>query len=340
MRTRQHNTATQNKINHVTFLLDRSGSMNIRKADVVNVTESLVKFLAARSKEVDQETRITVYLFDTDFECVIYDKDVLRMPSIAGLYKIGDMTNLVGTTIQALNDAAEIPQRYGDHAYLFYVITDGQNNIQNGLASRLRDKIEKAPENYTLACLVPDLFAAAQAQTFGFPPANIQQWDTNKSFEEVGQTLIRSTEAYFVARSKGIRGTKSLFSLDTGHLSAVTVQSSLDVLSPSLYHLFPVRTGVAIQPFVEGWTGYNTYRKGGAYYQLTKPETVQNYKQVALRRKLDGNVYVGPQARQLLGLPDYEVKVSPASHPDYDIFVQSTSVNRKLVAGTLLLVLK
>ena len=44
-------------------------------------------------------------------------------------------------------------------------------------------------------------------------------------------------------------------------------------------------------------------------------------------------------ARQLLGLPDYEVKVSPTSHPNYDLFIQSTSVNRKLLAGQRVMVL-
>lgn len=42
----------------------------------------------------------------------------------------------------------------------------------------------------------------------------------------------------------------------------------------------------------------------------------------------------------MLGLPDFEVKVNPASYGQYDIFVQSTSVNRKLIKGTKLLVLK
>jgi len=41
----------------------------------------------------------------------------------------------------------------------------------------------------------------------------------------------------------------------------------------------------------------------------------------------------------LLGLPDYEVKVNPAATPDFTIFIQSTSVNRKLLADTNLLIL-
>jgi hypothetical protein len=45
-------------------------------------------------------------------------------------------------------------------------------------------------------------------------------------------------------------------------------------------------------------------------------------------------VYSGRDARQIVGLPDMNVRVSPSHNPDFDIFVQSTSLNRKLIAGT------
>jgi hypothetical protein len=82
------------------------------------------------------------------------------------------------------------------------------------------------------------------------------------------------------------------------------------------------------------------YRTGSAFYELTKTESIQASKQLAVMDKRTfGGVYTGPQARQVLGLPDYEIRVTPSQHPDYDIFVQSTSVNRKLVPSTRLLVL-
>jgi len=53
-----------------------------------------------------------------------------------------------------------------------------------------------------------------------------------------------------------------------------------------------------------------------------------------------GDVYMGDAARQMLGLPSMHVKVGPGDHPDYTIFVQSTSMNRKLIQGTSLLVMR
>lgn len=57
-----------------------------------------------------------------------------------------------------------------------------------------------------------------------------------------------------------------------------------------------------------------------------------------LEKKTD-RVYTGPEARALLGLPETEVRVKPDHNDDFTIFVQSTSVNRKLVPSTRLLLM-
>jgi hypothetical protein len=87
----------------------------------------------------------------------------------------------------------------------------------------------------------------------------------------------------------------------------------------------------------------HSYRTGAAFYQLSKREKVQGNKQIAVAEldngRMTGKVFTGPAARQLLGLPDTEVTVKPGHNDRYQIFVQSTSVNRKLVTGTKLLVM-
>ena len=84
-----------NYINHIGLVLDRSGSMNSVRNEVVTVADMQVQYLAQRSRELDQETRMTVYTFDTEVECVYYDKDVLRLPSLKGKYQLGGMTALM-----------------------------------------------------------------------------------------------------------------------------------------------------------------------------------------------------------------------------------------------------
>jgi hypothetical protein len=50
-------------------------------------------------------------------------------------------------------------------------------------------------------------------------------------------------------------------------------------------------------------------------------------------------VFVGDGVRAMVGLPDMEVRVKPDQNPDFDVYVQSTSTNRKLVAGTKVMLL-
>jgi hypothetical protein len=109
------------------------------------------------------------------------------------------------------------------------------------------------------------------------------------------------------------------------------------------YVLIPVDQQTSIRDFVT--RAGHQYRTGCAFYELSKREKIQANKQIAVAEKdpvtgrTTGKVFSGPAARQLLGLPQTEVTVTPGSNAAYTVFVQSTSVNRKLVPGTKLLVL-
>jgi len=77
------------------------------------------------------------------------------------------------------------------------------------------------------------------------------------------------------------------------------------------------------------------YGVGLAYYQLTKPEDVQPAKDLVVRDKSSGAIYGGHEARALIGMPtSARVRVKPGNFGNWDIFIKSTSVNRKLVRGT------
>jgi hypothetical protein len=188
--------------------------------------------------------------------------------------------------------------------------------------------------------MVPNAMAASEAKKFGFPANNIQVWETSsKGIAEAGHTLTRVTTSYMAARSTGVRGTKSLFQLDTSNLTSQVVLDNLDQIDPKTYDLLVVRKdGQAIQEFVESWK--YTYIKGAAYYELSKPEKTQANKQILVQNKISGKIYGGSESRKLLGLPDYEVTVQPSDFKNYRVFCQSNSSNRKLVAGTNLVYFK
>lgn len=330
----------QNYINHIVFVVDSSGSMGGLSNEVVKVFDSQIQHLAIRSKELDQETRVTVYLFNNSVSCLIYDKDVLRLPSLKDYYSPNGGTALIDGTVTALDDLALTPQKYGDHAFLAYVMTDGAENVSRRTPQDLVTKIKNLADNWTVAVLVPDQTGVHESKKFGFPANNIQVWSTTAGgIVKAGETIKAATDNFMAARAKGLRSTKNLFDLDITKLTSAAVATNLNQLSPTDYMLIPIQADSVIKPLVESWTK-SPYVNGSSYYQLTKPEEVQSYKQICIQDKVNGRVYSGVNARALLSLPNQAVKVNPASHNTFDIFVQSTSVNRKLIKGTKLLVLK
>jgi hypothetical protein len=130
-----------------------------------------------------------------------------------------------------------------------------------------------------------------------------------------------------------------LFSLDASNLNKAVVTNSLEELNPSSFETLIVRKDSVIKDFVESWMK-TPYRVGSSYYQLVKKENIQASKNICIREKNTGRVYSGDKARNLLGLPSYEVRVTPEDHGKWDIFVQSTSSNRKLPQNTHLIVMK
>jgi hypothetical protein len=332
---------TQNYINHIALVLDESSSMWSHRDEVIKVADAQIAYLAQRSKEMDQETRITVYTFANSAKCVIYDKDVLRLPSIRQYYSPNGMTALLDATDLALDDLGHIWEGYGDHAFLAFVLTDGQENasrrrnIHLSMATRLRG----LPSHWTVAVLVPDALSKHEAKKFGFPDDNIAIWDTTstRGMAEAGETIRRATDNFMDGRAKGVRGSRSIFSTGADAVNDQTVKTTLTPLSTVDYLMIPVDRQIAIRDFVL-LNGIN-WRTGQNYYELMKREEIQATKKILVVERATGRVYGGSAARDLLGLPDLSVKVTPDHNPKYTVFVQSTSVNRKLLPGTKLIVL-
>ncbi|MFJ7067769.1 vWA domain-containing protein [Streptomyces sp. NPDC101115] len=344
-------SVSQNYINHVALVLDASSSMSHLRNKVVEVADQQIAYLARRSRELDQETRVTVYVFADKVECVIYDKDVLRMPSLKQLYRVGGMTALLAAALKSQHELAQTAQLYGDHSFLTFVLTDGQENASHrcpgtpsrdprALTAAVAEMIETQQDNWTLAVLVPDQMGKREAMSCGFPKDNIAIWDatSTRGLEEAGQVIQEATEKFMIGRTKGIRGSRTVFSTGAEAVNKDTIKAAgLTPVDTSQYQLIPVTRDAAIRNWVT--ESGHTYRTGCAFYQLSKSEKIQARKQIAVLEKKTDRVYTGPEARALLGLPDEEVRIKPDHNDDYTIFVQSTSVNRKLVPNTRLLVM-
>ena len=332
---------SQRLINHVALVLDGSSSMQMHKRNLIKVADEQIKHLALRSEEMNQETRVSVYLFNYGVECLIFDMDVMRLPSIADLYEANGMTALIDATLKSQEDLETTSQIYGDHAFLTFVLTDGQENYSKRPRYNLSQKLENHPENWTTAFLVPDRSGVQYVKNLGAYEGNIAIWDTQSATGIVDAVSVirNATDNFMTNRTKGVRGSRDVFSTGIEAVNRQTVTTMLKPLDRSEYNLYPVTEESRIDEFVVKNAGF--YVKGKAYYELTKTETIQPQKSLVVVDRNSGAVYAGADARHLVGLPDgQKVRVKPNENPMYRIYVQSTSLNRKLVPNTALLVRK
>lgn len=227
-------------------------------------------------------------------------------------------------------------------AFLVTVITDGEENRSyKWTAMRLINRMRElqATDRWTFVFRVPRGYGRTLAK-FGVPEGNILEWEqTAKGLEKTSTETQTALRSYFDGRSRGINSTQTFYTslkdVSQAEIKAVMTDISKEV---SIWTVPDDENDEQIKPFCEKRLNRDML-KGAAFYQLTKKENaVQDYKCICVRDKNTKAVYGGDAARDILGLPKYgTVKLAPGNHGDWDIFIQSTSVNRKLKAGTDLL---
>lgn len=349
MTTLQRQPKVDHLVNHVVIVLDGSGSMSDHKEQLIKVVDELIAHLARRSQESKQETRVTIYMFDDVVNLLIWDMDVLRAPSIRGLYEINGMTALIDATMRAISDLKLVPQFGGDHAIVMYVVTDGRQN-----AGALRDgrileaEINGLGEEWTVAALVPDVLCAQEARQFGFPKGNVALWDTSseQGAEEVASAVTKSFDTFTTMRASGgvnSRSTKQLFAPDPHKINDAAVAAlGMTPVKGSKYDLLPISIEEKEKKRMIDFFAENAlpWRLGHNFYELKRDEYISPDKELALVKTGQGAqiVYIDEKIRGLLGLPDdKKVLVAPGLVPGWGIFVQSKNAGRYMRPGRLLI---
>lgn len=114
---------------------------------------------------------------------------------------------------------------------------------------------------------------------------------------------------------------------------ATTDPVALRAVPPGRFQVLEIDRDVSIKEFVT--ENGLTFKKGRGFYEFTKTETIQGKKEIILMDRATGDLFAGEAARDMLGLPMGEtMRIKPANLEKYVVFVQSTSVNRKLIGGT------
>jgi Mg-chelatase subunit ChlD len=108
-------------------------------------------------------------------------------------------------------------------------------------------------------------------------------------------------------------------------------ESELKPSPPSRFQIFGVDEDMNIKDFCAKM-GIR-FSIGRGFYEFTKPEIIQKKKEIILMNKISGELYEGEVARSIAGICDDNSRVKPGELPKYRMFIQSTSPNRKLIAG-------
>jgi len=192
-------TNTPTPINHLYFLLDRSGSMASIADDVVGGFNT---FLAEQAADVD-DARVTLVQFDSGdpFEVVVDAKRIARVPELTtDTYVPRGSTPLLDATGGIIEHAARRQAKRAKAAkpaeeITVVTITDGFENASRAFTrDRIRQMIAaKETDGWTFVFLSADLDGYADAGALGYDQRSVQSWETTgESFAMTMSSVSRA----------------------------------------------------------------------------------------------------------------------------------------------------
>lgn len=330
--------------NYIGFVNDHSGSMGgLRTAAMQDYNNTITAIKDAATREM-LDTVVSVVGIGlvpnargregcgTKRQVVISNPHVLRpltswpTPGGTPLYDgVGDMIEL----FQSLPD-----YQNPEVSFLVITTTDGREEHSTKYTEfSLSQKIRELQNTgrWTFVFRVPKGNESSITK-LGVPIDNVQGWGTTAAgMAESTAATTKAVDTYFATRATGVRSSSAFYA----NAAAVNVAALKDVSKEVSLYVVPAEdNGIQIRDFI--LRHRMEYLKGAAFYQLTKTEPrVSHTKLIAIRDRKTGAVYSGKEARDMIGLPhDRNARLHPGDHGNYDLFIQSESINRKLVGGT------
>jgi hypothetical protein len=153
-------------------------------------------------------------------------------------------------------------------------------------------------------------------------------------YRQSGEEQLQHYEQEVTTQGRMNRGLNRIFSTMLGRTPTATYGAvDLQAVPPGRFQVLAVDKETPIKAFVQ--ENGLTFKTGRGFYEFTKTETIQGYKEIVLMDRATGDLFAGEKARELLGLPVGETaRIRPTDLVKYAVFVQSTSANRVLQGGT------
>ncbi len=334
----------QPKCNFFAVCLDRSGSMSsIRKENVVEAFNQVLTSIKENAATSGQETFVSIWEFGGIVGQTVKNikASELRLIKPSDYTANGGNTPLFECVHRATTDleltATNAQFKNTDNSFFVYVISDGEENASNGIYAPLKVneviKNRQATDRWTYAFQLPKYSVDTFIRSFAVPAGNVQGWETNDAgIIQASKSTAAGISNYYNARKSGLRSVSNVYTTNLSKISDADLAKLNDM--SRMVKFYKVDKEEEVKAFAERVTR-RPYEIGSVWYQLTKREDVQPQKGLMIRVKHTKQVYGGADARKLLGLPSTgTIRLVPGDHSRFDIFITSTSVNRKLVRGT------
>jgi hypothetical protein len=334
--------------NYVFFVNDHSGSMSSKAHSAMADYNAHIKAVRESATAEMQDTVVSVFGVGMAHGAVSgrQGHGVKRQITISNPHVLQPITYwpvMGGSPLfDGIGMAIEFAQSLPDIndpnvSVLIMTTTDGEEEHSEVFQTeKLRTLIQKATATgrFTLTFRIPKNNTRGRNTilNLGISVDNISEWDNSASgLAASTQASTQAVSNYYRSRSTGLKSSSSFYA----NASAVNLAVLEDISKKvSLYVVPQEDNGIEIRPFI--LRHRMDYLKGAAFYQLSKTEAkVSHSKQVLVREQTTGKIYAGAQARGMIGLPtNANARVHPGDHKNFDIFIQSESVNRKLVGGS------
>lgn len=326
-------------VTHVALLVDKSGSMDGHQANTLKAFKRIAEPI--RAKATEQDIRVSLYQFGSDCYTSFTEKSVDSLENLTkNDYDPNDgTTKLRDSLLSVMEDLKKLPDVDDPNSsFLVAVITDGQDNASrrsNWEASNFV-KEAQATDRWTFVVSCPSRDVDRVNQELGIPKGNIQGWNErdDKGMEDVAQAQSVGLTNYFVARSQKKGSVNDFFAqVNIGRQGIRQVTKDLEAEDAGRFKRLTVAKATNVKEFVE--SKKLKFELGRLFYSLSKPETVQHHKEIILQRRDNPDkMYGGDQVREKLGIPrGQDGKVEPGNLGEWVVWIQSTSPNRKLLAG-------
>ncbi len=319
----------------VALVIDESASMGNITNPVKDLIKSTINNLKLKSHEIP--TDFSLIKFANNAYVHISNIDVNTPVKVD--YNPNGMTALYDGVLLGI-ETLKKAKADKDTNYLLLVITDGEENCSKytNAVKVFTEMIKLAKtDKWTFTFQVPTEWAKQTLVRAGISTDNIRVWENTRiGTVDASLAIGAGLNDFYCNTSQGIKSSKTFYNVTTD-LSAIN-RSDIGKLQnvTNELRIMSVTQEISIRDFIS--QKGMTYNVGSCYYQLSKDEKVQQNKNIILYDKASKKYMSGKRVRDLIGLPyDGDAKVKIGNHANYDIFVQSTSVNRKLVRGTRLL---